>query len=254
MKKILVAVALFLAVGNVKSQQKTTDNTSTTGKRDLKKSAIDLSNRANDHFMVQLGYENWSGANIVYGPKGFSRYFNVYFMLDKPSKSNPHISLGYGIGLSTNNYFFNDVFIDIKSNNTTMPFSDTKNSSDNKFKKFKLATDYLEIPLELRYADNVEEPNKGFKASLGLKLGLLLKAYTKGKNQINENGASLYGSGYIVKEQDKHYFNTTKAAVTGRVGIGFISLDGSYQLTSLLKSSAGPTINPWSIGITLSGL
>lgn len=257
MKKIFVAVALFVAVGNVKSQNTKTDNTSSTStssKTDLKKTAVDLTNRANDHFMIQLGYENWSGADIIYGPKGFSRYFNMYFMFDNPSKSNPHISWAYGLGLNTNNYFFKDVFIDVKATSTVMPISSTANSSTNRFKKFKLGADYAEIPLELRYASNAEQPSKGFKAALGLKLGLLLKAYTKGKDAINENGANIYNSGYISKEQDKHYFNSTKAAVTGRIGLGFISIDGSYQLTSLTKSSAGPTINPWSLGITLSGL
>lgn len=244
---------MFVAVGSAKSQNTKTDNTSSNS-GDLKKKVLDLSNRANDHFMIQFGYENWSGSNITYKPHGLSRYFNFYFMFDKPSKSNPHLSLGYGLGLSTNNYFFKDVFIDIKSNSGTMPFTDVSTSSDNRFKKFKLATSYLEVPLELRYVANAEEPNKGFKAAVGLKLGLLLKAYTKGKNAINESGASIYNSSYIVKEQSNHYFNSTKAAVTARFGIGFISLDGSYQLTSLLKSSAGPTINPYSIGLTLSGL
>jgi len=57
-----------------------------------------------------------------------------------------------------------------------------------------------------------------------------------------------------MKEVEKHYINTTRIAVTGRIGYGFISIDGSYQLTSFLKSGAGPTINPWSLGLTLSGL
>jgi hypothetical protein len=77
------------------------------------------------------------------------------------------------------------------------------------------------------------------KASLGLKFGYLLKAYTKGKNMVTATGTSLYGKNYVLKEVEKHYFNTTRIAATARIGYGFISLDGSYQLTRFLKDAAG---------------
>ena len=68
---------------------------------------------------------------------------------------------------------------------------------------------FAEAPLEFRYTSNPVTPDKGFKASLGLKFGMLMKAYTKGKNYVNATGTTLYGKNYIAKEQEKHYFNTT---------------------------------------------
>jgi hypothetical protein len=43
-------------------------------------------------------------------------------------------------------------------------------------------------------------------------------------------------------------------ALTGRVGYGFISLDAGYQVLGVLKDGAGPVMNKFSFGITISGL
>jgi hypothetical protein len=213
---------------------------------------IDLSNRANDHFMLQYGYDGWTNTPDSVNPSGFSRHFNFYFMYDKPFKTNPHYSIGIGLGLGTSNIFFKNTYIDLKSIAPQLPFTNV--STTNHFDKYKLATSFLEAPVEFRFAGNPITPEKGIKAALGIKAGFLLKAYTKGKNEVSATGQTLYGKNYIMKEVEKHYINNTRFAVTGRIGYGFISLDGSYQLTSFLKSGAGATINPWSLGLTISGL
>lgn len=214
--------------------------------------SIDLSNRANDHFMVQYGFDGWSGAGDSINVSGFSRHFNFYFMLDKPFKTNPHFSVGLGLGLGSSNIFFSDTYIDIKANTATLPFKNV--SSINHFNKYKLTTLFLEVPLELRVAGNPMEPDKGFKLALGVKGGFLLNAYTKGKDLQDSVGNSIYGDIYKSKEYDKKFINSTRFAATARIGFGNISVDGSYQFTEFLKQGTGPQIHPWSIGITLSGL
>lgn len=215
-------------------------------------SKIDLSNRANDHFMFQYGYDGWAGTNDSTQPSGFSRHFNMYFMLDKPFKSNPHYSAGFGVGVGSSNMFFENTYINLKSLAVQLPFTDVSNT--NHFDKYKLTTIYFDIPIELRYSQNPVTPDKGFKASMGLKFGYLLKAYTKGKNLVNAQGQSQFGKNYIQKEQEKHYVNTTRIAAIGRVGYGHFSVSGMYQFTNILKTNAGGPINPWSIGLTISGL
>jgi len=245
MKKILLAlfsVGLFTVA---KAQ-----TTETKPKTDYSK--IDLSNRANDHFMIQLGYDGWTNRPDSVNPSGFSRHFNFYFMLDKPFKANPHYSVAIGAGLGTSNIFFKNTYIDVKSTGTSLPFTDKTNS--NHFKKYKLATVWLEAPVEFRYAANPVTPDKGMKIALGFKFGTMLKAYTKGKDLLDASGNSLYGKSYTMKEYDKKFFNTTRVAATARVGFGNFSLDGSYQLTGLLKTAGGNTVNPYSIGLTVSGL
>jgi len=249
MKKVLFGL-FFLAGAFVANAQK---DSSSPKKRDYSK--IDLSSRANDHFMIQFGWDGWSQSTDSINPSGFSRHFNFYFMLDKPFKTNPHLSVAYGLGIGSSNIFFKNTYIDLKSNSATLPFRRALPGTDSSnFKKFKLTTIFLEIPLELRFVTNPLTPDKGWKFAVGLKGGLILDAHTKGKNLVTKTGSSVYGSGYIMKEKDKKFINSTRVAATARIGIGNFSIDGSYQLTNFLKDGAGPTINPYSIGLTLSGL
>lgn len=212
-----------------------------------KYSNVDLSKRPHDHFIIGFGVAGVAGTDDSSSTKGFSRQINVAFMFDRPL-SNPHLSVGYGLGFMGTNLFYNNKFIDIKAQGNTLPFSSTA-----RYGKFKLVLNYLEIPLEFRYAKNMTEPQKGFKIAAGIKAGLLLKSYTKGKNAMNGT-TSLYGSGYIQKESDKRFFNSTMLTGTLRVGYGAFSLFGNYSILSMLKSGAGPQMRPYAIGFAISGL
>ncbi len=257
-KTLTSFVFLFIAVTSFAQTKDstftvTTDTAATkASKRLLNK--IDLSNRPNDHFMVQYGLDGWSATPDSVSPSGFSRHFNVYVMIDRPFKDSRHMSIGIGIGIGSSNMFFDDKYINLKSPTTTLPFTNVSTSAINHFKKFKLTTIYAEIPVELRYAGNPVTPDKGFKAALGLKIGQLLNQHTKGKDALDASGATIYGTKYIIKENDKRFINGTRVAATARIGFGNISIDGSYQITNFLKEGAGPDIKPYSIGITLSGL
>lgn len=217
-----------------------------------KKQLLDFSNRPSDHLLIQYGADSWTNRPDSIRTGGFSRHFNIYFMFDKPFKTNQKMSLAYGIGIGSSNIFFNKTNVDIKSNSARLPF--TNADSSNHFNKFKVTTIYAEIPVELRYFSKPETPEKSWKAAIGIKVGTLLKSYSKGKNLENKGGSSLYGPGYIVKESDKRFFNGTMLAVTGRFGYGIFSLDAGYQFNGVLKDGVGPSMNKFSLGITISGL
>ncbi|SJZ67835.1 outer membrane beta-barrel protein [Sediminibacterium ginsengisoli] len=215
-------------------------------------SKIDISSRSADHLMLQFGSDSWTGRPDSVRTGGFSRHFNFYFMFDKPFKSNPKFSVGLGVGIGASNMFFKNTKVDVRSNTAKLPFTNV-DSADH-FKKFKLTTMYLEAPVELRYYANPANPNKSWKAALGVKIGTLLKAYTKGKDLVTKNGASIYGTSYIEKESSKRFINGTMLAATARVGYGILSLDAGYQITGVLKDGAGADMHKFSIGITISGL
>lgn len=216
------------------------------------KTKIDLRNRANDHFMIQYGADSWTGRPDSVRTGGFSRHFNFYFMIDKPFKTNPKWSIGLGLGIGSSNIFFDNTRVDLKSTSARLPF--TRVDSTDHFKKYKVVTIYAEVPVELRYYSNPADPNKSWKAAVGVKVGTLLKSYTKGKDLVNKSGTSIYGPGYIAKESNKRYFNGTMLALTGRIGYGFISLDAGYQFNGVLKDGVGPNMNKFSVGLTFSGL
>jgi hypothetical protein len=216
-------------------------------------SKVDLSSRAADHFMIQYGSDTWlNRPDSVRIGNGFSRHFNMYVMLDKPFKSNARFSVAFGLGIGTSHIFFNNTKVDVKANTARLPF--TRVDSTDHYKKYKVTNVYAEVPVEVRYYSNPENPNKSWKAALGVKVGTLLKTHTKGKNLLTKNDFSIYGPTYIQKESQKRFFNGTMLALTGRVGYGFISLDAGYQITGVLKDGAGPVMNKFSFGITISGL
>ena len=250
MKKLFL---LFLLVTTYFIANCQVDSTSSsTRQTDNRWSKLDLSTRANDHFMMQYGLDTWGSVPDSINTSGFSRHFNFYLMLDKPFRASPHFSIGFGLGLGSSNIFFSNTYVNLKSVTSTLPFTNV--TATNHFDKFKLTTTYMEVPLELRFAGNPAQPDKGVKIALGVKGGLLISAHTKGKNLVDSSGRSVYDSRYIQKEYDKNFINSSRFALTGRMGIGHISIDGSYQLSNFLKTGAGPTIHPVAIGITLSGL
>ena len=207
---------------------------------------------AADHFMMQVSYDHWAAMpdSISSHQKGFSRGFNAYFMYNKFLKTNPKLALAGGLGVSTSNIFFKEINIDMSALSATLPFTDL--SSSDHFKKYKVATTYLQIPLEFRYFSKPDEPNKSFKAAIGLKIGTLLNAHSKGKNLENKDGQ--IENEYTEKEASKRYISGSQFMGTARVGYGIFSVFGSYQLNSVLKAGTGPTMHLFQIGLTISGL
>jgi hypothetical protein len=243
MKKIVFVVISCLFFSMAFSQE--TEPTTNSNK-------VTFTNRTGDHLMIQLSSDHWSGMpdSISSHQSGFSRGFNAYVMLNKPFKSAPKLSLGIGLGISTSNISFKKMDVDLKAAPGLLPF--TALDSANHFKKYKLATSFLEIPLEFRFTSKPNNPNKSVKAALGLKVGTLVNAHTKGKTLQDKNGTTL--NAFVEKENSKRFLNTTHFMATARVGYGIFSLFGSYQLNKLLKDGAGPDIKLYQIGITLSGL
>jgi len=217
----------------------------------LSYASLNLKNRPNDHFMLEFSYDNWVGKTDSMNTSGFSRGFSMYFMYDFPYPFWCRYSVGAGIGINASNIFFDKTEVLVAApGNQTLAFHSTANTDH--FKKYKLVLTNLEVPLELRYAFHPENTNKSWKIALGFKAGLLLSAYTKGKDL--ENVAGQVTNAYIEKKSSTSFFNGGRIVGTARVSYGFIGVFGQLQLTSLIKNGSGPTVNPYSIGIVLSGL
>jgi hypothetical protein len=248
MKKLFTLFLAMAAVSFVLAQ----DSTLVPKKKKKDWSQINLSNRANDHFLIQLGYNGWANKLDTIQTRGLSRSFNMYFMYDFPFKSNPRFSVGLGVGVGTDNMYFKKTYIDITGRqNPKLTFNNV--SDTNYFKKYKLATAYLEIPAELRFSANPEVPNKSWKIALGGKVGFLVSAATKGKTLQNKSGTTL--NAYTEKEKARRYFNGTRLSVGGRISYGVFGIYGSYQINNFIKEgSDGSDIRPFQIGLSISGL
>ncbi len=244
MKHCLSVCLLLAFFASAQAQQLDSLPVAQPKKKDWSK--LDLSQRSADHLMLQFGYAGWMKTPDTINTGGFSRSFNIYFFFDFPFKSNPRLSVGLGAGYGSDNIFFKKTLVDIKSGTAVIIRKDTITQ----YKKLKLQTGYIEIPLELRYSTNPENMNKGFKFAIGAKVGLLVDGKVKAK--IDRDAAG--NSGYIYKEKETKYFQTSRVAGIVRVGYGNFTVFGSYTLTTYFKEGAGPAVKPWSIGLSLSGL
>ena len=244
MKKVALSLLSCLLLTSLIAQETQDPNP------EKKKTIPSLANRANDHFLLQLGYTGWQGIPDSINTGGFSKSVNVYLMMDFPFKTNPKISIGVGAGVASDHIIFKQTYVGIKENLPAITFTDVADT--NHFKKVKLNTTYLEAPIELRFVSNPLNSDKSFKWALGVKVGMMVDAHTRNKVYQDKAGNTI--NDYKMKEASKRFFNTTRLVGTARIGWGHFSVYGSYQITNLFKEGTGPAVHPYSIGLTLSGL
>jgi len=244
MKKVilsLLTILLFSGLSNAQSNPP-------------EKKMADLSSRPADHLMIQFGADSWTGGPDSVKTSGIGRHFNVYFMMDKPFRTNNKFSLAYGIGFGTNNqYIDKGTYVDLAQVANTIRFRQL-DSLANRFDKQKVATVYLQVPAELRYYSNPANPSKSWKFAAGLKVGLLFKGFTKSKDLQTFNGSSLYGKTYVQKINNKRFFTNNDFTLTARAGYGIISMNLGYSVSPVVRDGFGPAFNRLSVGLSISGL
>jgi hypothetical protein len=247
----LTALFLLFVCATAFGQQK---DSAQVSKKELNAKKFDFKNRANDHFMIQFGYDGWVGKPDSINLTGFSRHFNAYVFIDKPFKSDPRWSAALGAGVGSSNMFFEKTIVRLAANpqQTQVVFKDVADT--NHFRKFKVTNVWLEAPIEIRFSTNPLTPNKSLKFALGAKVGLMVSGYTKGRDFRNSAGQSIYSDKYILKEKDRSFFSSTRLAATFRVAYGIFGIHGGYQILNLFRGQSGPPVRPWSVGITISGL
>lgn len=256
MRKLILLACIASFTGNAMAQDTTslttTTITTTTSTENKVKQKVDLRERSGDHLMVQLANNFWLNApdSMKDHMKGFSRSANVFFMLDKPFKTNPRMSVAFGLGISTASMYTKNMEFGIDKNTPKLPIYMT--DSMNHYKKYKLTNVYAEVPLELRFTAHPETPTKGFKMAIGARVGTLLSAGTKGKNLQNRAGNVISNTTYKVKDQE--YFNKTRLGVSARFGYGIVSIFGTYYFSTFFKDGVAPPVKNMQIGIMLSGL
>lgn len=195
-----------------------------------------------DFLILQLGHDVWSGLPSGISTRGWNRDFNIALLYDFPFQQS-HFSFALGLGVSTSNVFFKNYTLNVADSTS----SQLHFTSDSKYSKYKIATTYLEIPLEFRFRQVAQNANKGFKLALGAKLGLNTDAHAKGKRVVA-------GFPEVEKFKTRRFFNPYRVAATARIGWGNFNLYGSYSLTPLFRQNAGLDVHTYSIGICLSGL
>lgn len=199
-----------------------------------------------DFVMIQLSTDHWdNSSDDKINTKGLGRGFNAYLCYDFAigQKENSHVSFAIGIGVSSSNIYFDKQLPNLRNTNDYVNFVDRPSNE----KGHKFSTTFLEAPLELRFFGNNLNRNKGFKFAIGAKVGMLMDAHLKYKEPVS-------GVFMNVKESNRSFNQTWRLSPTARVGWGNFSIFAQYSVTQVFKTNIGPKINPFSIGLTISGL
>lgn len=196
-------------------------------------------NKGKDYIVIQAGYAGLTGTGASTLHMGFNRTLNIALMYDIPLNET-RFSLGAGLGVGADNFYFKKEKIDITS--TTSP---NRVASDN-YQRSKLSTTYLEIPLELRFHQFQHDLNRGFKVGIGIKAGYLLNAHTRVVNNST-------GHNVTETQSSKYWFNTIRFVPTVRIGWGNFAVFGTYGITPVFKSNSTYSLKAYSVGVSFGG-
>jgi hypothetical protein len=169
--------------------------------------------------------------------QGKSIEFNLNFYELNIALNKSYIGLVSGMGLSFNNYRFENAYTLEKGNTRTEPVALDQNGLD----KTKLAVSYLNVPLLLEFQVPVNQHEGRLFVSAGIVGGVKIGSHTKVK----------YGNN---KEKDRSGFNINSFnyAATARIGYKGVSLFTKYSLTPFFEDGKGPDLTPFTIGISFT--
>lgn len=153
-----------------------------------------------------------------------------------------HINIVTGLGWDISNYRFTGNYRLIPDSNY---ISGVKDSTVT-YKKNKLTTSYLNVPLLLQFDTNpFGKGKRTVHLSAGIVGSLRIGSHTK---QVFDIG----NTEYKPKTRDSFDLNTWRYSAMLRFGIGKIDLYASYAMNGLFKKNQGPELYPFTIGITLA--
>jgi len=205
--------------------------------------------------LVDVGVNNWGNAPDNIALNNFqSKTVNLTYYYDLPIGNNG-FTFTPGLGLSLERYSFEDNLTFTSSVDAssirTIAATDLNSLVSNpiSFDKSKLALHYVDIPLELRYYKSKNQYNRGFRAALGLKVGVVYSSFVK--YTYEDRG----GDNRTVKDRQDLGINRFRYGVQARVGFGGISLFSFYELSDKwdIAPAGGENTRTLTFGISLTG-
>ncbi len=170
---------------------------------------------------------------------GKSINVNLHIIHQNISIVKHYIGIDWGIYAELNNYrFANDALL--------IPKTDTVGfmvESGVNYKKNKLFSSYLNLPVTFRFETNPKEPKRSFNLAIGGYAGYLLGAHTKTVKSDKESN----------KVHDDFNLNKMHYGLTARIGYSWFDLYVTYSLTPLFNDGTAPALTPVSAGIALVG-
>ncbi len=173
-----------------------------------------------------------------------SRAFSMHFMMKGLDIAKKHLFMSPGIGVTWNNYHFEDKSVSITTGgDTTVFFAD----SSVQFDKYKLRNTYVEVPLTI--GARLGNPDDfHFTIEAGVIGGLNISSVVKQKAYINE---------VKFKNKVKDDFNVNPFKLDAIVKLRLknsIGIYGRYSLSTMFETNKTQEVYPFSIGVTFGGI
>jgi hypothetical protein len=198
-------------------------------------------------FAIDLGW-NFPSEKAGFNTNVFgSRTLNIYYYYDhRLGKSKFSVHPGIGLGLERYK-FNNNKTLGYVSDSVRMVSASGFIGTTN-IRKSGLITNYIDIPVEIRFSSNPDDPGRSFKVGLGFKVGILYDSFTKIKYSQD-------GEVKKLKNKQNYDINPFRYGVTLRVGAGPFSVYSYYSLTPVFRKLRGPEgaeITNFTVGLTLA--
>lgn len=185
-----------------------------------------------------LGFDNYVGDFLSLNTSK-SVYFSAYGATKIGFSRRSPFYFSAGLGLSWNNYRFEDGWTIATADGVTVPSAQYRVDGKSMLEKSKLMTLYAEVPVLL-----------GARIPLGGGPKLFLEAGVIGGVKLGSHAKIKDYEGNKHKEYSSYNLNMLRCAATVRAGIGIVGIFFNRQLTPMFESGHGPKLYPYEIGIT----
>lgn len=243
MTRVLAVFLCVLLSGFCLAQEVSTETVSDTKAKKKRKPP------RKEMILVNLNFDAWLGTPAGIQSKWFSsRGVDVAILYDQVI-ARSCFSAAAGVGFNSHNIHMEGFPIEyaIESGGTYTKLEDSF-FDGKKINVNKLSTNFIDIPIEVRFRSKPHKNGKRIAASVGFKLGWLVQSHTKTKTDEDlffkaENFRSK------IKTYDIPNLTMFRYGVTARVGYANFYLNFFYSLTPLFRDGRGTEAVPISIGI-----
>jgi hypothetical protein len=167
-----------------------------------------------------------------------STNFNLHLVQQRLGLANRHLNLVYGLSIESHRYSFDNPVVLLADT----PEAQFQFFENRRFKKNRLASTYLTIPMMFNIKSNPRYPYRSFHFSAGGYASLLLGANFKTKERGNKD-----------KIKDNYGLNTFRYGLRGEIGYGPLIFYTTIDLNKLFDKDKdnGYEVTPFSIGLVI---
>lgn len=175
-----------------------------------------------DQFYFSVTYNFLSSKPDMVTQKGFPTGFHLGFIRDMPVNERRNLSVGLGLGISSNSYNQN-ILINSSAGPDNFVLIDGETIS---FTKNKFTTYLLEVPLEFRWRTSTASSYKFWRIYTGVKVGYVLF-----------NSSKYEGNLGTIKNTNIKNFEDLQYGLTFSFGYATFNFHVYYGLNNIFKDT-----------------